>query len=82
MPNADRCVCCGEIIPEGRMVCPQCDQPDRHEPIRCDFCKPESVRVRRGLLDIGYGVYVPIRFCPICGREFDGVEYNENIKEQ
>ena len=64
------------------MVCPQCDQPDRHEPIRCDFCKPESVRVRRGLLDIGYGVYVPIRFCPICGREFDGVEYNENIKEQ
>lgn len=22
--NADRCVCCGEIIPEGRMVCPNC----------------------------------------------------------
>lgn len=21
----DRCVCCGEIIPEGRMVCPQCE---------------------------------------------------------
>lgn len=21
---ADRCVCCGEIIPEGRMVCPNC----------------------------------------------------------
>ena len=20
----DRCVCCGEIIPEGRQVCPQC----------------------------------------------------------
>lgn len=25
MPDADRCVCCGEIIPEGRMVCPQCE---------------------------------------------------------
>lgn len=69
MPDVDRCVCCGEIIPEGRMVCPQCDRPDRHKPIRCDFCKPGSVRIRRGLMDIGYGVYVPIRFCPACGRE-------------
>ena len=25
MADADRCVCCGEIIPEGRMVCPQCE---------------------------------------------------------
>jgi hypothetical protein len=23
--NADRCVCCGEIIPEGRQVCPGCE---------------------------------------------------------
>jgi RNA polymerase subunit RPABC4/transcription elongation factor Spt4 len=22
--NEDRCICCGEIIPEGRMVCPNC----------------------------------------------------------
>lgn len=25
MANADRCVCCGEIVPEGRQVCPQCE---------------------------------------------------------
>lgn len=25
MPDADRCICCGEIIPEGRMICPQCE---------------------------------------------------------
>lgn len=25
MADADRCVCCGEIIPEGRRVCPQCE---------------------------------------------------------
>ena len=24
--NSDRCVCCGEIIPEGRMVCPACER--------------------------------------------------------
>lgn len=22
--NENRCVCCGDIIPEGRMVCPKC----------------------------------------------------------
>ena len=22
----DRCICCGEIIPEGRQVCPNCEQ--------------------------------------------------------
>lgn len=25
MADADRCICCGEIIPEGRQVCPQCE---------------------------------------------------------
>ena len=24
--NADRCVFCGEIIPEGRQVCPTCEK--------------------------------------------------------
>ena len=24
--SADRCVCCGEIIPEGRHVCSSCEQ--------------------------------------------------------
>ncbi len=23
--NVDRCVCCGEIVPEGRQVCPGCE---------------------------------------------------------
>lgn len=22
--SEDRCICCGEIVPEGRMVCPNC----------------------------------------------------------
>lgn len=25
MADADRCVCCGEIVPEGWQVCPQCE---------------------------------------------------------
>lgn len=26
MAGPERCVCCGEIIPEGRQVCPQCEK--------------------------------------------------------
>ena len=26
--DAERCVCCGAIIPEGRMVCPMCEQKE------------------------------------------------------
>lgn len=24
--SEDRCVCCGEVVPEGRMVCPNCEK--------------------------------------------------------
>lgn len=23
--NAEHCICCGEVIPEGRQVCPKCE---------------------------------------------------------
>lgn len=37
--NEDRCVCCGEIIPEGRMVCPNCKQTVKTGD--CKWCKDE-----------------------------------------
>lgn len=24
--NVDRCVCCGDIVPEDRLVCPKCEK--------------------------------------------------------
>ena len=32
--SEDRCVCCGEIVPEGRMVCPQCEKG--RKPRKCN----------------------------------------------
>ena len=26
--NEDRCICCGAIIPEGRLVCPLCEEKE------------------------------------------------------
>ena len=34
MAGAERCVCCGEIIPEGQMVCSNCMESDH------DNCDP------------------------------------------
>ena len=37
MADVDRCVCCGEIVPEGRMVCPQCEIKLQSKPDTGDF---------------------------------------------
>ena len=44
--SEDRCICCGDIVPEGRMVCPNCERilaaaPLNLEPIqiRCRECR-------------------------------------------
>jgi predicted nucleic acid-binding Zn ribbon protein len=46
----NRCVCCGEIIPEGRMVCPQCEYDNTYHCIVCDakIPKPEFIFGGRG----------------------------------
>lgn len=36
MANADRCVCCGEIVPEGRQICPSCAAAYIRNPDRID----------------------------------------------
>lgn len=29
--NCNRCVCCGEVIPEGRQVCPKCEKGEQRK---------------------------------------------------
>lgn len=33
----NKCVCCGAVIPEGRMVCPICEAPV--PPKLCKYCR-------------------------------------------
>lgn len=46
--SEDRCVCCGEVIPEGRMVCPQCEPSclrcanDGLDLPQCKECGPDN----------------------------------------
>lgn len=48
MADADRCVCCGEIVPEGRQVCPQCEIELQSKP-DVGACLREKTKNRRRL---------------------------------
>ena len=76
--DEDRCVCCGEVIPEGSLVCPNCNAkaytklPDkwllRDVPIR-----PKVYKMRLGYgyncRQCGHGVNrAAHKYCPNCGQ--------------
>lgn len=42
--NADLCICCGEPVPEGRMVCYACETGYTPPP-----CRPEAGKTKKGL---------------------------------
>lgn len=42
--SEDRCICCGEIVPEGRMVCPNCE---KQKPIK-NLSHGEMVQIAEG----------------------------------
>lgn len=57
MTDAERCVTCGEIIPEGRMVCPMCIQHTEEIHIPDDFDVDTEIRIGKYY---GYvGPYIP-----------------------
>lgn len=64
---AERCVRCGEIIPEGRQVCPSCEKGERKmanlKP--CPFCGGEARRYE-GRTDF-YGVTCKKCSCKVFG---------------
>lgn len=43
--DAERCVCCGRIIPEGRMVCPLCEKGEKNN-VDADNIPPFFHRIR------------------------------------
>lgn len=46
----DTCVCCGEYVPEGRMVCPLCvSKCEKKEDEACKNDRPLSLNKSRGL---------------------------------
>ena len=72
MNSEERCICCGTIIPEGRQVCPRCEQQE--DGIVCPVCRktgylrvmqtfqlPGRIRRRRKCMECGTLVYTEER---------------------
>lgn len=69
MADADRCVCCGEIVPEGRQICPQCEIELQSKPDVGAVLGIEE-KIDENLINEDwikfYKVY-PIEFYKLCG---------------
>lgn len=69
MANADRCVCCGAIVPEGRQVCPQCEIELQSKPDVGAVLGIED-KIDENLINedwIKFYKAHPIEFCKLCG---------------
>jgi hypothetical protein len=70
----DTCVCCGEYVPEGRMVCYSCEKlPYSAEqmtncPLKLDKQVPQKVKKYKGLNETA---------CPNCRFVFGDYEYDD-----
>ena len=74
MAKAERCVCCGEIIPEGRLVCPSCKEVKRYGCERCRDSAEMLITITNKVKDPNakckwLGGHLPARYCPFCGRK-------------
>ena len=54
--NEDRCVMCGEIIPEGRMVCPVCEHKIMQENAISNFVQPACINCHSNPKNGGDGI--------------------------
>ena len=83
---AERCVCCGEIIPEGRQVCPNCEnkripRKGTGRQTMCEKCDHKAVcsiyRATGGVKSCEHhkeerrGKW---NVCPNCGADMRGAE--------
>ena len=71
MANDNRCICCGEIIPEGMMVCPNCLVVSKKPNKGCEFCKGRAYTKKPVTIRTIYGkqFQMVFEYCPNCGRK-------------
>lgn len=69
----DRCICCGEIIPEGMMACPNCLVASKkmQKEKGCEYCKGRAYTKKPLTVTTIYGKTIKLAFeyCPNCGRK-------------
>lgn len=79
MADADRCVCCGAIIPEGLAVCQNCEREDRDTYERLSSIAVLAVKYHTKELQLET-LLAYLKKCPVCSicKHFENKEYCEN----
>ena len=70
--SENRCVCCGEIVPEGKMVCPDCEKKaeqerDLAEDLVSKWARGELVERKKGEWIPMYKHFSQLYTCSCCG---------------
>lgn len=67
----NRCICCGEIIPEGMIACPNCLVVSKKKDKGCEFCKGRAYTKKPVTIRTAYGkqFQMVFEYCPKCGRK-------------
>ena len=65
--DADRCVMCGEIIPEGRQVCPNCEARIMEHPLdEMREAYAEEKQISKKPKQYTDSFKITYYFCPVC----------------
>lgn len=80
--SEDRCVCCGEIVPEGRMVCPVCEkraekERDLAEELVSKWARGELVERKKGRW-IKNDFYEDALMCSCCHAYLDKEDWSRH----
>ena len=77
--NVDRCVCCVEVIPEGRQVCTVCEVDNSAYTYKTDFYPPLENKVIARVKLLGGGI--TFNFTDTTQFEMPTEEQRENLKK-
>lgn len=82
----ERCVCCGEIIPEGQQTCPSCKKGVRKmaELKPCPFCGGREVNYDYryvGRNRFREEAYITFLKCDICGAQTKAMSFDGNDRD-
>ena len=78
MTDADRCVCCGEIIPEGQWVCERCKAESKRDQNILVFDIPEGY----GRFWTRFGKKKGLLVFGICGRKIKVGRNPDAVKDK
>ena len=75
MMTENRCISCGEIIPEGRAVCPSCETRSNRGVHQSHCCKWHGCKYGDDNCPVVHGLVKQDYLCEWCNEDLENEEY-------